>query len=239
VLVRVFLRSLLLQVGFNPRVMQGLGFGYALYPALRVLYPHGEARNAAVRRHMGLFNSHAYFAAAIIGGAVRIEEQIVAGEAAPQDVVAFRDALAPPLAGIGDAFFWNALRPTCALLAALTAPKLGLWAIAVFLGLYNAVHISVRIWLFVVGYQRERGLVAQVGRAHFPVRTRLLRRAAAALSGAVLAELALIAYHTGGRLASVLVAVSALVAVRPAGRVSPFFLLYGSLALALTAALFF
>jgi PTS system mannose-specific IID component len=238
VLVRVFLRSLLIQVGFNPKVMQGLGFAYALYPALRALYPRGDARTAAVQRHLGLFNTHPYFAAAIIGGVARLEEGIAAGDKRPEDVKAFREALASPLAAIGDAFFWNALRPACALLAALSYPTLGLGAIAVFLGLYNAVHLSVRVWLFVIGYSRAEGLVTLVGRAQFPVGTRLLRRAAAAMTGAVAAELALLGFRTGGRVSFLLVGGAALVAVTLANRLSPFILMVGSLALALLGGLF-
>jgi len=237
ILVLVFVRSLFIQLGFNPRAMQGLGFAYTLYPALKALYPAGEGRTTALRRHLGLFNTHPYFAAAIVGGAVRIEERIAAGLARPQDVTGFRDALAAPLAAIGDAFFWNALRPACALLAALTAPTLGLGAIAVFLGLYNAVHISVRIWLYIVGYTKADRLIAQIGRAQFPLGTLFLRRAAAVMAGAVTAELALFAYRDGGRLALALVGVAALAVVALAGRLNSFILIYSALALALIAGL--
>jgi PTS system mannose-specific IID component len=236
-LVRVFLRSLLIQVGFNPRAMQGLGFTYALYPALRALYPNRGVRTAAVRRHLTLFNTHPYFAAAVLGGSVRYEERIASGLAHPEDEAAFREALAAPLAAIGDAFFWNALRPACALMAALTAPIIGIWAIAVFLLLYNVAHISVRIWLFVIGYRRAEGLVALVGKARFPIGTRLLRRSAAVMAGAVTSELALFSLHSEGRTGLVLVGASALAGVVLAGRVSAFVLLYGALALALVAGL--
>lgn len=236
-LIRVFLRSLLIQVGFNPRAMQGLGFTYALYPALRALYPNRGVRTEAVRRHLTLFNTHPYFAAAVLGGSVRYEERIASGLASPADELAFREALAAPLAAIGDAFFWNALRPACALMAALTAPTIGLWAIALFLILYNVTHVSVRIWLFVIGYQRAEGLVSLVGKAKFPIGTRLLRRCAAAMAGAVTAELALFAYRNEGKSGLILVGAAALVAVLLAGRVSAYVLLFGALALGLLAGL--
>lgn len=218
VLALVFVRSFLLQAGFNPRAMQGLGWAYALYPALGSLYPDGEARQAAVRRHFGHFNTHPYFAAAILGGSVRIEERVASGLAPADAAVTFRQALASPLAAIGDAFFWNALRPACALLAALTAPTLGVWAIAVFLGLYNTVHLAVRGWLFAIGYRDAERLVEVVGRARFPVGTLLLRRAAAALAGAAAAQLALVAGRQSGTAAFVAVGLGALVAVALADR---------------------
>ena len=37
-LLRVFLRSLLLQASWNPQGMQNLGLAYALFPALKSLY---------------------------------------------------------------------------------------------------------------------------------------------------------------------------------------------------------
>jgi PTS system mannose-specific IID component len=240
-LFRVFIRSLLIQVGFNTKVMQGLGFAYAVYPALKSLYPAGEARTAAVRRHLGLFNTHPYFAAAIIGGVLQLEERVAAGTATPQEVKNFRDALAAPLAAIGDAFFWDALRPACALLAVLTAPTLGLWALAVFLGVYNITHLSIRIWLYVVGYRKAEGLIAPIGRARFPVNTAFVRQLAAVLAGAVAAQVAVVAGRQAGAGSpgSFLVATSAaLGAVWLAPRVSPFTLTYGALALALLGGLF-
>jgi PTS system mannose-specific IID component len=234
----VFARSFLLQAGFNPRAMQGLGFAYAMYPALKALY-EGEARQAAVRRHLEHFNTHPYFAAAVLGGTLRLEEQVAAGEAPPDTVVDFRKALGPPLAAIGDAFFWNALRPACALLAALTAPTLGLGAIAVFLALYNVVHLSVRVWLFRVGYREAEGLVAKVGRAQFPVGTVFLRRAAAALAGAVAAQIALVAGRQTGARGFVAAGAAALLSVILADRLPAPTLAYVALALSLLAGLLF
>lgn len=239
VLVRVFLRSFLLQAGFNPRAMQGLGFAYALYPALQALYPKEADRQAALARHLGLFNTHPYFAAAIIGGAVRLEERVAGGLAPAASVGDFRDALAAPLAAIGDAFFWNGLRPACALLAAMTAPTLGLGAVALFLGLYNLVHLTTRGWLFTVGYRQAEGLVAVVGGAHFPVGTLLLRRAAAALGGAVAAQLVLLAVRQGGPWAGAGVGAGLVGALILGGRVAPYLLVYAALALSLAAGILF
>ena len=72
-----------------------------------------------------------------------------------------------------------------------------------------------------------------------PVGTLLLRRAAAAMTGAVAAELALMAYRNGGRVAFLLVGGSALVMVPLVPRLSPFVLMFGSLALAVLGGLLF
>ena len=186
-LVHVFWRSLFLQAAWNPRGMQNLGFADAIAPALAELYPNPVDRAAAAARHLEFFNCHPYMAAAILGGAVRLEERVVAGEVPPQRVSAFKSTLGPPFAALGDGFFWLALRPTAALAAAATAPYLGLACIAVFLALYNAVHISARIWLFAVGYSRGEGVVEAIGQAHFASGTPLLKAAGAMLAGSLAA----------------------------------------------------
>src|SRR5947207_11830911 len=143
-LARVFLRSLFLQAAWNPRGMQNLGFADAITPALRELYPEPVERAKAVARHLEFFNCHPYLAAAILGGAVRLEERVANGEAPPQIVSSFKSALGPPFAALGDGFFWLALRPVAALAAAATQPFLGLGCVAVFLALYNSVHLATR-----------------------------------------------------------------------------------------------
>jgi PTS system mannose-specific IID component len=185
ILTRVFLRSLLIQSGFNPRLMQGLGLTFALAPALKALHPDEADRTEALRRHLVHFNTHPTLAAAIIGAMVRLEERLAAGEATPQEVASVRGAFAAPLAALGDSFFWDALRPTCALLAALSAPWLGLWAVAVFLLSYNAVHLGVRIWLFRRGYEAAEGLIKPIKQRAFPVQTQRLRVVAALLAGGI------------------------------------------------------
>ncbi len=191
-LARVFFRSLFLQAAWNPRGMQNVGFADAISPALDELY-QGPARAAASTRHLEFFNCHPYFAAAILGGAVRLEERVATGEAAMDSVSAFKRALGPPFAALGDGFFWLALRPAAALAAALTAPLLGPGCVLVFLGLYNSVHLAARLWLFSTGYQRGEGIVDSVGRAHLASGTGLLKVCGAVLAGAIAARTALFA----------------------------------------------
>ena len=198
VLARVFVRSLFLQAAWNPRGMQNLGFADAISPALDELYPDERQRAQALVRHLEFFNCHPYLAAAILGGAIRLEERVARGEAAEDSVSAFKRALGPAFAALGDGFFWLALRPAAALAAAITEPHLGLWCIAVFLGLYNGLHVGTRVWLFVSGYRRGEGIVQVVGRAHLASGTGLLKACAAVLAGAI-AVRSVIAAGIGGR----------------------------------------
>jgi mannose PTS system EIID component len=191
-LLRMFFRSFFLQAAWNARGMQNLGFAYAMGPALDELYPDRAARAQATARHLEFFNCHPYMAAAILGGAARVEERVAAGEAEPSDVSQFKTTLGPPLAALGDGFFWLALRPSAALLAAATAPFIGAWAIVVFLGLYNAVHLAARVWMFAAGYRRAEGIVETLGHAHYASGTPLLKACGAALAGAISARAVLL-----------------------------------------------
>lgn len=192
-LAKVFWRSLFLQAAWNPQGMQNLGFAYALEPALGELHPDAAARAQAALRHLEFFNCHPYLAAAILGGAVQLEERVASGEAPPESVTQFKRALGPPFAALGDGFFWLALRPAAALAAAISEPLLGMGCLAVFLLLYNGVHLSSRLWLFVRGYQLAEGLVEEVARAQVPFATTLLKASGAVLAGAIAARAVLLA----------------------------------------------
>jgi PTS system mannose-specific IID component len=187
-LARMFWRSLFLQASWNPRGMQNLGFAYAMGPALGELYPDPAARVEATARHLEFFNCHPYMAAAVLGGAARLEERVAAGEAEPRTVSQYKHTLAPPFAALGDGFFWLALRPVAALLAAVSAPFLGLGCVLIFLGLYNSVHVVARVWMFAAGYAHAEGIVETLGRAHYASGTPLLKACGAALAGAMAAR---------------------------------------------------
>jgi mannose PTS system EIID component len=187
-LLRTFFRSLFMQAAWNPRGMQNLGFGSAMSPSLADLHPDREARVAAARRHLELFNCHPYAAAAIVGGAVRLEEELSGGIGTPQDVSAFKASLASPFAALGDGFFWLALRPAAALLAALAQPLVGLFCVPLFLVVYDSIHLAVRGWLFAAGYQKGAGILEILSRAHIPAATRALKATAAILAGTLAAR---------------------------------------------------
>ena len=190
VLVRVFLRSLFLQASWNPKGMQNLGLAYAVFPALERLYPAGAAREEAVRRHLVFFNTHPYVAAAIVGGVVNHELRIARGEETPDKVVAFKAALMGPLAALGDGFFWLSLKPAAGAVSAASVPLLGVWAVPLFLVLYNLVHVLLRVRLYWLGLSLGDRLVEAVARANLPSRGAKLRAVAAASAGGLAAWLA-------------------------------------------------
>ncbi len=182
-LARVFLRSLFLQATWNRRGMQNLGFAFAIEPALRALYKDPERHEEALRRHLGIFNCHPSLAAAILGGTIHHEERAAAGIEPPDAPDAYKQTLQGPLAAIGDGFFWTALRPFFGALGAVGALALGMPAVWAMLIVYNAVHLSVRIALFRVGYRSGDALVPALARLSLPVVADRLRTAGALLAG--------------------------------------------------------
>lgn len=183
VLLRCFTRSLFLQSAWNVRGMQNVGFAFAIWPALRYLYPDAAARREAVQRHLEVFNTQPYMAEAVLGGAIHHEAQIAAGESAPSGVVLFKQALAGPLAALGDTFFWGGLRPAAGAVGVALIPLVGMWAVPLFLLFYNAVHLAARIYLFRSGIALGDDVLAVVGSLHLAERATLLKRVAAVATG--------------------------------------------------------
>jgi PTS system mannose-specific IID component len=191
VLLKVFARSLFLQASWNPKGMQNLGLAYALFPALKALYPDEARQSQAVKRHLVFFNSHPYVAAAILGGVLFHEQRIARGEESPERVVAFKAALMGPLAALGDGFFWLSLKPAVGAVCAALVPWLHAWAALVFLVLYNAVHFTLRERLFRTGLKHGDLLVEKLAKSRLPTRGARLRELAAACAGGLAAWLAM------------------------------------------------
>ena len=237
---RVLWRSLFIQAGYNTQGLQSLGFLYALMPALRQLYPEPEQQSAAVRRHLEAFNTHPYVSAAIVGGALALEEKVAAKETAPERVTAFKTSLMGPLAALGDSFFWHSLRPALGAFSAALVPLTSAWAAVFFLAAYNIVHFTFRARFFLLGYREGDRLVEALARAHLPRWSQLLRALAAVCAGGLAAWLAVeFGQNQPGPLGAPL-AVGCLLAGLGAyelvkRRVSPYAVLYAVALLALGA----
>lgn len=200
--VRVLLRSLLLQAGWNFERLQNLGFAWCLEPALRQLYPDPAARSAALRRHLELFNTHPYMAGYVLGAVLRAEEQAAAGKGDGREVSALKAGLAPGLAAVGDAFFWATLRPAAAVMAVAwlwLAPRP--WdqaAPLVFLAIYNLPGLWLRLHSLEAGYAKGAEVAAHVAGLRLPAVTEGLRLAALAAVGGLAGLVARVVHpHSG------------------------------------------
>jgi hypothetical protein len=113
-------RSLEIQALMTPERMQGLGFGFALLPVLRRLYPAKEDLARALRRHLAYFATHPILAGYALGVAARLEERRAGGEEIGDDEIdQLKRSLASPLAAMGDPLFWVTLRPFAGLVGIL------------------------------------------------------------------------------------------------------------------------
>ncbi len=154
---RAFLRLFAVQGAWNYERMLGVGMGYAAEPMLEDLKSADPGRHAeAVVRSAEFFNCHPYLAGLALGAMVRAEYDGVPG---PQ-ILRLRTALSSPLGALGDQIFWAGVLPS--LLGAalvLVAFGHGLWAIGLFLALYNLCRLVTAVW----GIQAGAASGMQVG----------------------------------------------------------------------------
>ena len=127
----IFFRSFFIQAGWNYERFQNLGFAFSILPALKKIYGTGEALNAAVLRHLGLFNTQPYMAGFVIGNVAGLEEELARrpGDAEyEKKLLGVKQALASGFAAIGDRVFWGRLKPITTQLCILV------WLLAGFYG---------------------------------------------------------------------------------------------------------
>jgi len=171
---RLFWRSFCLQAVWNFERMQNLGFLYILAPILNRLYPQREKRVQSYRRHLEFFNTHPYFANALIGIVARLEEEMALGkEVKLEQITAVKMSMGGAFGGIGDSLFWGAWRPFTALVACVLVIIYlrkweGAWlAPLFFLFLYNFLHFHTRIKGVMKGYERKTKVVRLFKKMHY------------------------------------------------------------------------
>ena len=101
-LFKVLWNSFFIQSAWSFEKMQGMGFALAITPALKKIYKEKDELINAVKRHMEFFNTHPYMASVIIGGAIKIEEDIKEGMVPPETVSMFKKSLMGPYGAIGE-----------------------------------------------------------------------------------------------------------------------------------------
>ncbi len=177
-------RLFAVQASWNYEILIGNGIGFCVEPALRLLPggAGGEAYRAALARQSQYFNAHPYLSSFAVGALARAELE---GQP-PARIERFRTALCGPLGSVGDRLVWVGLLPTCSF-ASLLLFGLGfpaLWCVLVFLLLYNAGHVSLRLWGLRMGW--EKGLAVATALAHPVLREGpvWLARAGTLLAGA-------------------------------------------------------
>ena len=191
-LLEVFWRSFLIQASWSYERMQSIGFAYAIEPALRKLYPDRADYEARLRLHLEYFNTQPYFASFILGAAVRLEEDRATGSDAAVDVSALKTALMAPLGALGDSFFWGALKPLTAVAAVAVIMTGSWWGPLLFLALYNAWHVGLRLGMVFRGYASRGDAVALMARHRFTKQARMFKVITLGMLGGILGMLPLL-----------------------------------------------
>jgi mannose/fructose/N-acetylgalactosamine-specific phosphotransferase system component IID len=167
-LARMALRSLLLQATFNYERQQGLGWAWALQPALERLYPDPAELRERLAEHTAYFNTQPTLASLALGAVAALEESRAAGEGPDAAAVArIKSVLGSSLAALGDRLFWFTLRPFAAVLGVLVALG-GSWLGAVVLWVcYNLFHLGVRFLGVGWGYRAGTAVLDLAQRRRF------------------------------------------------------------------------
>ncbi len=110
----------------------------------------------------------------------------------PETVANFKAALMGPLAALGDGFFWLSLKPAAGALCAGLVPVLQAWAAVIFLAIYNALHLPLRVRFYCLGLRLGDRVVDALAKQDLPKRGAKLRALGAASAGALAAWLAIV-----------------------------------------------
>ena len=182
----IFLRLFAVQGSWNYEMLLGNGIAFAVEPALRLLPGGrgGDAYRAAMKRQVGYFNAHPYFAGVAVGALARAE---LSGEP-PERIERFRTACCGPLGSVGDRLVWAGWLPLCSLLA-LAAFGLGASptvVVLLFLGFYNVGHVWLRAWGLHAGYRDGLRVATALGAPLLRQGPAHVARSAALLAGIAL-----------------------------------------------------
>lgn len=177
-----FLRLFAVQGSWNYETLLGNGMAFCIEPLLRTLPP--ERYRAALARQAHYFNAHPYLASVAIGALARAE---LDGED-PVRIERFRTALCGPLGSVGDQLVWAGWLPLCSLVG-LAAFALGagpLTTVGIFLLVFNAGHMALRVWGLRVGLRKGLRVAPALANPLLRRGPTVLLRIAAVLAGLVL-----------------------------------------------------
>ena len=155
---RINLRHMFgLQLGHNYERVQGMGYFYAILPALKKFYGDDpEALDRACRAHIQFYNTTPQMSEIIIGMNLAIEEE--EGIAALETATSLKTALMGPFAGVGDVIFgviagtiFGAIAGNMAI--AGSPVGMGIWVA------WNIAVLFMRTKLFDLGYAQGAKLI--------------------------------------------------------------------------------
>src|SRR5260370_31301529 len=138
-------RASMLQATFNYERQQGIGWAWALEPALARFYPDPVGRRERLAEHTAYFNTQPTLASPVLGAVAHLEERRAAGQGPDGEGIArMKSVLGASAAALGDPLFWFTLRPFAACLGVLLVPAgPGVGGLVLWLR-YDIVHLAGR-----------------------------------------------------------------------------------------------
>ena len=183
-------RTALLQATFNYERQQGIGWAWALEPALARFYPDPVVRRERLAEHTAYFNTQPTLASLVLGAVARLEERRAAGEGPDGEAIArVKSVLGSSAAAIGDPLFWFTLRPFAACLGVLLAPAGPVQGALVLWLCYNIVHLGLRVLGVGWGYRLGPAVLSDPLRHRLALLTRWLGVVGAGLTGVVVSTM--------------------------------------------------
>lgn len=189
-LLTMALRTNLLQTTWNFERQQGVGWAFALHPALKKLYPDAGTRCERLAEHTAYFNTQPTLASLALGAVAQLEEQRAGGSGLDAAaMVRIKNVMGSTLAALGDRLFWFSLRPFAAALAvlvAVTRPASPLAAVVLWLT-YASLHLGVRFSGVSWGYREGPSVLTGVLRTRLETAVTLLAYAGCIVLGVLVA----------------------------------------------------
>lgn len=196
-LIGAGIRLNFLQASWNFERLQNIGFLFAIYPLLKIIYGGDKEKiMEAVRRHINFFNTNFFFASAALGVMAKLEEEL------PGDMQARKESeientkmgIMGPLAAIGDSLFWSGIKPF-ALLTGAAIVLLGnftnesvIAAVLVSLLVFNVPKLVIKYYLLAKSYYNYRELFILIQKVKFQNLMKSIKVIGIGLGGAVLAS---------------------------------------------------
>lgn len=165
----IVIKSFFLQTTWNAERMQNIGFLLSIRRALNKVWAGDpEGLKAAQRRSLGFFNTHPYFATAVMGAVIRQERLLREGRIGPEQVNAAKSRLAAPLNAIGTLWFWDHLKVFAFTLALplwmVRSPGSALAGLVFFLVFLNFFHLMTRWRGLKLGMEHGESLTGELKR---------------------------------------------------------------------------
>lgn len=203
-----------MQIVWNFKKMMGYGLFFVLNGSLRKLYSKDEMKEV-IRRYNVYFNTHPFMASFVCGAVLKYEEEYAKSkdDAILTMVDNIKLRFMGPLAAIGDAFFWGALKPFVVVAMALFIyveenSSIAIYGLAILFLFYNFFHFMFLVYGFNAGYKNGISMINVLKKLDLPKRVEFIRKAGSLFIGAFWAFNMVLSFSKNLKLGVILLLVS-------------------------------